>query len=117
MLAAVSVLAVLILVLVLILALILVLIAVLILVVLILILVVLVSILIVHICTSVILRLSAALVFVKCQDLSLALNTNDTISPHTIAAVIPPVVAFKPPINIPRKPSCATASFTPFASV
>ena len=48
-------------------------------------------------------------------QLSFALNRKLTSSPPTTAAVMPPAVAFRPPVNTPKKPSSATASRTPFA--
>ena len=39
------------------------------------------------------------------QDLSLARKIRLTNKPATIAAVIPPAVAFKPPVKIPITPS------------
>lgn len=49
------------------------------------------------------------------QLLSLALNRRLAMSPAMMAVVIPPAVAFRPPVKIPRKPSWVTASFTPRA--
>ena len=40
------------------------------------------------------------------QDLSLGLKRMLIRSPEKTAAVIPPAEAFKPPVNIPEKPSC-----------
>ena len=40
-----------------------------------------------------------------------------TIRPETIATVMPPAVAFRPPVRTPRKPFSATASRTPLARV
>ena len=51
----------------------------------------------------------------KIQDLSFALKIKLTIRPATIAAVIPPAVAFSPPVSTPKKPSSEIASFTPLA--
>ena len=51
----------------------------------------------------------------KSQDLSLALKIKLAIKPEKIAAVIPPAVAFSPPVKIPMKPSLSIASRTPFA--
>ena len=51
------------------------------------------------------------------QDLSLALKIKLISNPATIAAVIPPALAFKPPVKIPSTPSLETASLTPLASV
>lgn len=48
-------------------------------------------------------------------DLSLALKIKLTNNPATIAAVIPPAVAFSPPVKIPITPSLDIASFTPLA--
>ena len=58
--------------------------------------------------------------FIGCplfQDLSLGLKIRLTTNPETIATVIPPAADFKPPVIIPRKPSSAIASFTPFAKI
>ena len=49
------------------------------------------------------------------QDLSLGLKIRLIIRPKTIAAAIPPAVALKPPVKMPRNPSLVIASFTPFA--
>ena len=57
----------------------------------------------------------ASVAFPENQDLSFALKIRLAIKPLTTAAVIPPAVAFKPPMRIPRKPSVSTASRTPFA--
>lgn len=51
------------------------------------------------------------------QDLSFGRKIRLTNRPATIAAVMPPAVDRKPPVNIPIMPSFAIASFTPFASV
>ena len=48
-------------------------------------------------------------------DLSFALKIKLTNNPVTIAAVIPPAVAFSPPVKIPITPSLDIASFTPLA--
>ncbi len=53
----------------------------------------------------------------KNQDLSLALKRILTMSPAMIATVIPPAVAFNPPVRMPRNPFSSTASVTPFAKV
>ena len=60
---------------------------------------------------------SAYLVCPEFQDLSLALKRKLASKPAKMAAVIPPAVAFSPPVKIPRKPSCITADFTPLESV
>ena len=57
------------------------------------------------------------LVYPYIQDLSRALNIRLTNRPAAIAAVIPPAVAFNPPVKIPITPFVATASLTPFARV
>lgn len=57
------------------------------------------------------------LVYPFTQDLSLALKIKLTNNPATIAAVIPPAVAFSPPVKMPITPSLDTASLTPFARV
>ena len=51
------------------------------------------------------------------QDLSFGLNKRLASNPAAIAAVMPPAVAFSPPVKIPKKPSLSIASRTPFASV
>ena len=48
--------------------------------------------------------------------LSFGLNSRLISRPAVIAAAIPPAVAFRPPIKIPRKPSFSIASRTPFAN-
>ena len=81
--------------------------------------IILVVVLIVHIFKSScqICSLSAAsLVCPSFYDLSFALKIIAAIRPANMAAVIPPDAAFKPPVNIPMKPSLSTASRTPFAS-
>lgn len=89
-----------------------------ILVVLILVLVVLiVLVLIIHGISSVIFLCGIAAI-IDCpiyQDLSLALKRRLAKRPAVTAAVMPPAVAFRPPVNTPKKPSSATASRTPFA--
>lgn len=60
---------------------------------------------------------SAYLVYPNFQALSLALKRKLASKPAKMAAVIPPAVAFSPPVKIPRKPSCITADFTPLESV
>ena len=40
---------------------------------------------------------------------------SDINRPKQIAAEIPPAVAERPPVKIPRKPSLSMASFTPLA--
>jgi len=57
---------------------------------------------------------AAVIVCPLSYDLSFGLKMMLAISPAVIAAVIPPAVAFSPPVRIPRNPSCAIASFTPF---
>lgn len=49
------------------------------------------------------------------QALSFGLKRMLARSPAAMAAVIPPAADFIPPVNIPRNPSCWTASLTPFA--
>ena len=61
--------------------------------------------------------LAAMLACPAFQDLSLGLKRKLASSPETIAAVIPPAVAFNPPVRMPRKPSSSIASITPFARV
>lgn len=51
------------------------------------------------------------------QDLSFGLNKKLANSPAKIATVIPPAADLRPPVNIPRKPSFVTASFTPLAKI
>lgn len=51
------------------------------------------------------------------QALSLGLKRKLTKSPAVIAAVMPPAVALRPPVKIPKNPSSAMASRTPFAKV
>ena len=60
-------------------------------------------------------RITANIVCPTIHDLSLALKIRLTIRPAITAAVIPPAVALSPPVRIPMKPSCWTASLTPFA--
>ena len=60
---------------------------------------------------------AASIGYPKYQDLSFGLNIRLVSSPATIAAVMPPAVAFNPPVSIPRKPCWSTASLTPLASV
>ena len=59
--------------------------------------------------------LAATVVCPNVQDLSLARKIRLTSRPAVIAAVIPPAVDFKPPVNMPIKPSWFTASLTPLA--
>ena len=59
--------------------------------------------------------IAVVIVFTKYQDLSLSLKMMETIRPERIAAVIPPALAFSPPVSIPMKPSASMASRTPFA--
>ena len=61
--------------------------------------------------------ITAILLCPKIQDLSFALNKSPANNPATIAAVIPPAVAFKPPVKMPINPFSLMASFTPFARV
>lgn len=58
---------------------------------------------------------TARIVYPNIYALSFALNIRLTISPNTMAAVMPPAVDFSPPVKTPRRPSVSTASFTPFA--
>ena len=51
-----------------------------------------------------VLRYAASIVCPKNQDLSLARKIKLTIKPLTMAAVMPPAVAFNPPVNTPRIP-------------
>ena len=41
----------------------------------------------------------------------------DAIYPKKIAAAIPPALAFKPPVNTPKRPFSFTASIVPFAKL
>ena len=50
-------------------------------------------------------RESATIVYPLYQDLSFGLNRKLASSPEKMAVVIPPAVAFSPPVNMPRKPS------------
>ena len=59
--------------------------------------------------------IAVVIVFTKYQDLSLSLKMMETIRPERIAAVIPPALAFSPPVRIPMTPSASMASRTPFA--
>ena len=58
---------------------------------------------------------AAILAYPKNQLLSLALKMRLARSPATIATVIPPADASRPPLKMPIKPSLSTASLTPFA--
>ena len=49
--------------------------------------------------------LAAEIVCPEYQDLSLALKIRLAARPAVMAAVIPPAVAIRPPVKIPRKPS------------
>ena len=60
---------------------------------------------------------TAMIVYPFFQDLSFALNMILAINPAIMAAVIPPAVAFNPPVKMPMKPEESTASFTPFDKV
>ena len=59
--------------------------------------------------------IAVVIVFTKYQDLSLSLKMMETIRPERIAAVIPPALAFSPPVRIPMTPSASMASRIPFA--
>ena len=59
--------------------------------------------------------IAARIAFPNCQDLSLGRNRRLASKPLMIATVIPPALAFKPPINMPRNPFSSTASRTPLA--
>lgn len=59
--------------------------------------------------------LSAFVACPKIHDLSFGLKRMAARTPQTMAAVMPPAVAFRPPVKMPRNPSWVTASFTPFA--
>ncbi len=48
---------------------------------------------------------AAMVAFPGFYDLSLSLKIKLAIKPLTTAAVIPPAVAFRPPVRIPRNPS------------
>ena len=117
-LAAVSVLVVLIILVLIILVLIVLILVILIVLILILVLVVLiVLVLVIHGISSVIFLCGTAAI-IDCpiyQDLSFALNRRLAKRPAVTAAVMPPAVAFRPPVNTPKKPSSATASRTPLA--
>ena len=63
----------------------------------------------------IILRQCATVDFPNYQVLFFGLNRKLIIKPPRIAAVIPPAVALRPPVRIPRNPSSLIASFTPFA--
>ena len=78
---------------------------------------VLILVLVIHDRSSVyfFLRCSAVPVCPIFQDLSFGLKIRLAISPEMTATVIPPAVAFRPPVKIPRNPSSCTASFTPLA--
>ena len=60
---------------------------------------------------------AAILVYPDLHDLSLGLKRKLTRRPENTAAVIPPAVAFNPPMKIPGNPLVEIASFTPFARV
>lgn len=77
---------------------------------------VLISVLIIHFSTSM-MRNAAAILLALFQDLSFGLNIVDMINPKIIAAVIPPALARRPPVKIPRNPFWLMDSFTPLASV
>lgn len=77
---------------------------------------VLISVLIIHFSTSM-MRNAAAILLALFQDLSFGLNIVDMINPKIIAAVIPPALARRPPVKIPRNPLWLIDSFTPLASV
>ena len=48
---------------------------------------------------------TARVVYPNIYALSFALNIRLTISPNTMAAVMPPAVDFSPPVKTPRRPS------------
>ena len=60
---------------------------------------------------------AARIAYPEYQDLSFGLNTKLAKSPATMAAVIPPAVPLRPPVNIPRKPCSSTAERTLLARV
>lgn len=60
---------------------------------------------------------AARIVYPGIYDLSFALKIRPTKAPNTMAAVMPPAAAFRPPVNIPKNPSVAMVSFTPLAKV
>ena len=45
----------------------------------------------------------------------LGFEIKDAIYPKNTAAAIPPALAFRPPVKIPKKPLCLTAYITPLA--
>lgn len=57
---------------------------------------------------------AAELAFPKFQALSLARKMRLAKSPLVMATAMPPAVAFKPPMKMPRNPFSLIASFTPF---
>lgn len=79
--------------------------------------VLLITVLIVHNSNLQIICVSAIVACPNYQDLSFALNSKPARSPANIAAVIPPAVALRPPVNTPRRPVSSIAFFTPFARV
>ena len=54
--------------------------------------------------------MTAFVVYPTIYDLSLGLKIKLTTRPATMAAVMPPAVAFSPPVNTPSRPSSFTAS-------
>lgn len=78
---------------------------------------VLISVLVVHICIPPVFPADEPLGIdcPKYQLLSFALKITLARRPAVIAAVMPPAVAFRPPLKTPIKPSLFTASRTPFA--
>ncbi len=78
---------------------------------------ILITVLIIH-CLyppDIVMRHAATIACPIFQALSFGLNKKLASKPAVMAAVIPPAVAFKPPMKMPRKPSSCTASFTPLA--
>lgn len=89
------------------------------LVILVLVLIILILVLIVHDMLPLFI-ISGRAVLVACPEnqlLSFGLKIKLAKSPAKTAAVIPPAADFSPPVNIPRNPSCSTASFTPLAKL
>ena len=78
---------------------------------------ILIAVLIIH-CLyppDIVMRHAATIACPIFQALSFGLNKKLASKPAVMAAVIPPAVAFKPPMKMPRNPSSCTASFTPLA--
>lgn len=58
---------------------------------------------------------SAPIAYPLWHYLSLDLKISPANQPKTTAAAMPPAVAVRPPVKIPRKPFSSTASLTPLA--